>query len=90
MTKQESIDYMFAHIGRFDEAMKKLAAGEEMLSGKWIIYYGAVLAFLFVYAHANSQVACLFLQIAFAGKGQQLLCGIHCVRHDLTEKDVVV
>ena len=29
MTKQESIDYMFVHIGRFDEAMKKLAAGEE-------------------------------------------------------------
>ena len=34
----------------------KLAASEQMLSHKWILYYGAVLFILFVYAIAWQQI----------------------------------
>ncbi len=55
----------------------KLAAGEEMLSGKWIIYYGAVLAFLFVYAIAWQQIIKMMpIVTAYANKAVMVIWGI--------------
>lgn len=55
----------------------KLAAGEEMLSGKWIIYYGAVLAFLFVYAIAWQQIIKKMpIVTAYANKAVMVIWGI--------------
>ena len=55
----------------------KLAAGEDMLSVKWIIYYGAVLAFLFVYAIAWQQIIKKMpIVTAYANKAVMVIWGI--------------
>ena len=55
----------------------KLAAGEEMLSAKWIVYYGAVLAFLFVYAIAWQQIIKKMpIVTAYANKAVMVIWGI--------------
>ena len=55
----------------------KLAAGEEMLSTKWIVYYGAVLAFLFVYAIAWQQIIKKMpIVTAYANKAVMVIWGI--------------
>ena len=55
----------------------KLAASEEMLSVKWIVYYGAVLAFLFVYAIAWQQIIKKMpIVTAYANKAVMVIWGI--------------
>ena len=55
----------------------KLAASEEMLSVKWIVYYGAVLAFLFVYALAWQQIIKKMpIVTAYANKAVMVIWGI--------------
>jgi drug/metabolite transporter (DMT)-like permease len=55
----------------------KLAAGEETLSFKWIIYYGAVLFILFIYAIAWQQIIKKMpIVTAYANKAVMVIWGI--------------
>ena len=55
----------------------KLAAGEEMLSVKWILYYGTVLFFLFIYAIAWQQIIKKMpIVTAYANKAVMVVWGI--------------
>lgn len=54
----------------------KLAAGEPFLSVKWCLYYGAVLAILFVYAIVWQQIIKrLPLTVAYANRAVSVLWG---------------
>ncbi len=55
----------------------KLAAGEDMLSRKWILYYGTVLLFLFIYAIAWQQIIKKMpIVTAYANKAAMVIWGI--------------
>ena len=55
----------------------KLAAAEEMLSMRWIVYYGAVLFILFIYAIAWQQIIKKMLIVtAYANKAVIVIWGI--------------
>jgi drug/metabolite transporter (DMT)-like permease len=64
---------MFSVSGIFS----KLAAAEQMLSPRWIMYYGAVLLFLFVYAIAWQQIIKKMpIVTAYANKAAMVIWGI--------------
>lgn len=55
----------------------KLAAGEETLSFKWILYYGAALFIMFVYALAWQQIIKYMpIVTAYANKAVTVIWGI--------------
>lgn len=55
----------------------KLAAGEEALSMRWIMYYGAVLFILFIYAIAWQQIIKKMpIVTAYANKAVMVIWGI--------------
>ncbi|MEG2929507.1 MAG: EamA family transporter [Oscillospiraceae bacterium] len=55
----------------------KLASGEPLLSPKWILFYGGVLAILFVYAILWQQVLKRMpLTVAYANKSITVIWGI--------------
>ena len=55
----------------------KLAAAEEMLSMRWIVYYGAVLFILFIYAIAWQQIIKKMpIVTAYANKAVIVIWGI--------------
>lgn len=55
----------------------KLAAGEDMLSRKWVLYYGTVLLFLFIYAIAWQQIIKKMpIVTAYANKAAMVIWGI--------------
>lgn len=72
----------------------KLAAGEKELSFKWIIYYGAVLFIMFIYAIAWQQIIKhMPIVTAYANKAVTVIWGIvwgfFIFRESITVKKII-